>query len=552
MNNPVIFLIIIPFAASFLVLLDGYLLGLNRSATIAFVAICTCLTLLTIISPLILQGKTINYPVGGWKEPVGINIYMDGLAWIASLIGTLITLLALIFSIGERKYDYKFYFLFLVLLGGMEGIILTGDIFNMFVFFEIVSVASYILIAYPKKERSIMASFNYLLISSLGMGFFLLGIALLYQQTGILSLREIAQARDGVNVNSTLFILTITSLTAGIGVKAAFIPLHTWLPNAHAFAPHPVSAILSGVIIKVSFLAIWRILRLLDIFYLQHAFIWIGAVTAFLAVILAIAQSDCKKLLAYSSISQMGFIIASFGVATSFSLTASLYHILNHSIFKSLLFLSVGAVIYTTGKRKVNDLAGLGKKIPFAKIGFLIGALSICGIPPFNGYASKALIFSSLKAYPFVRLLIFLASVGTVTSFIKLSRVFRGGEKSFSSRKENRKKVPHEMLIPLAVLSTLCVITGIWPHLTTKVISRLLFRENLKYSLSFYSPSKLGSSALALGSGLLLYLFIKSSEGEKTLYLIRKLRISLNNSLLLVIVGFILMVIISLMIKNLP
>jgi len=547
MNNLVILLVIIPFLASFLTLFEKYAFGIEKAPQTAIVATSCCLVLLIFLFPPVFKGKAIEYFLGGWKEPVGITIYMDGLSWIASFIGIVIGLVSLFFSWGEKKYEHKFYFFFLILLGGMEGAIMTGDIFNMFVFFEIVSIASYILIAYSKKTKSLMASFNYLLISSLGMGFFLLGIALLYQQTGIFSLRGIAGLKNQLIPNTRILNIAIISLVVGIGVKAAFFPLHTWLPDAHAFAPHPVSSILSGVMIKISFLAIWRIIRILDTPSLQHIFIWIGAFTALLGAIFAIAQSDCKKILAYHSISQMGFIIAGFGVATSFSLVASLYHILNHSLFKSLLFLSVGVVIYLTGKRKIDELAGFGNKIPFVKITFLVGALSICGVPPFNGYASKTLISTSLKDYPLAYFFIFMASAGTFTSFIKLSRIFRGKinqENTFYKEQKNfKEKIPKKMIFPLFTLSALCIITGLCPETTTGLISRLILNEKIKTDLHFYSLSNFTGSLFSLIFGLSFYLLIITQKGSKVMNFLRKTRPTLNSSLLLVVAGFLLIVV---------
>lgn len=548
MNNLVIVLIVIPFLGSFVCLLSRYFLRLNIAEITSLGTICFCVTFLGILFPVVWEGKIILYPVGGWAEPLGISLYLDGLAWITSLIGMFIALLCLIFAWAEGRHEYKFYFFFLILLGGMEGVILTGDVFNMFVFFEIVSLATYILIAYSQKKKSIMASLNYLLISGLGMGFFLLGVALLYQHTGVLSFREIARLTTEIGRGSPVLTLSLISLVIGIGVKAAFIPLHTWLPDAHAYAPHSVSAVLSGVMIKISFLAIWRILRLLDTYYVQQIFVWIGGVTAFLAVIWAIAESDSKKLLAYSSISQMGFIIASFGVATALSLTASFYHILSHSLFKSLLFLTVGVVIYATGKRKIDEMAGLGKKTPLVGACFLIGALSISGIPPFNGYVSKSYIAASLERQRIPYALIFLASVGTVTSFIRLSRIFRTKEVKENFVGDRHpisvpttglgKTVPRGMLIPLIVLAVLCLLTGIFYPLIGGVISTFLLGERVIFSLPIYSLSWMADSLLIVGLGVAVYLLTISSKGKKALKYIRDLRLGLNNSLLLIVVGF--------------
>jgi len=550
MNNLVIFLILIPLVASSFSLLNRYFPRLRIAEAASFGALILCLIFLGLLFQPLLKQKVINYPVGGWQEPLGINLYMDGLAWGSSLMGMTIALLALIFAWGEKKYRYNFYFFFLILIAGMEGVILTGDLFNMFVFFEILSIASYILIAYSRERKSILASFNYLLISSLGMGFFLLAIFLLYQQTGILSLREIAYLQLQTKGNLPVFNLAIISLIVGIGVKAAFIPLHTWLPDAHAFAPHPVSAILSGVMIKVSFLSIWRILRLFQAIKTQQIFLWIGAITAFMAVIWAIAQDDSKKLLAYHSISQMGFIIASFGVATSLSLAASFYHLLNHSLFKSLLFLSIGCVICSMEERDIQKLSGLGRKMPFVFLAFMVGALSICGIPPFNGYVSKNLISLSLKEHPLAYYLIFLASIGTVASFTKLSQIFRKdrakrknqGKEEASASRLHQKKLSRGMLIPLGILSILCILTGILPHLWTAAISKLITGEELRLIPVVYSLSSLTNSVFILGLGFALYLGIRSSLGQRILKYIRGLKLGLNNSLFLLVGGFLFLI----------
>jgi len=474
------------------------------------------------------SGRTLSYSVGGWKSPLGVALYMDGLAWLTSLIGIIIALLALIYASGERNYHPRFYFFFLLLLAGMQGVILTDDIFNMFVFFEILSVATYILVAYSQTARAIRASFNYLLLSSLGIAFFLLGIGLLYQVGGVLDLEGIKEVAVHLKrVSPSMFSLSIVCLVVGIGIKAAFIPLHTWLPNAHTYAPTPISALLSAVMIKVSFLAIWRIINIFQASAFQYLFIWIGAFTAFLAVIWALAQTDIKKILAYSSISQMGFIIVAFGVASPLSLTASFFHLLNHSLFKSLLFLSVGLVIYATGIRDVSKLSGLLRKMPLGFFACLVGSLSISGIPPFNGFASKSIISFSLKDYPLPGFLIFLASLGTVASFTKLMRIFVG-----RSTTDKIKKIPLNMAFPLLVLCG-----------TGRGISRLILVKELPFWPKFYTFSQIASSFLILALGILLYLFTLTPYGKRGFDCIKRTRLGLNNSLLLVIISLILLVI---------
>jgi len=543
MSNLPLLLIILPVLASFLILLSEHFCRTwDLSKIIALSATTGTLFLILLSTSFVFKEESLIYELGGWKEPLGISLRMDGLAWLSSLIGIIIGLFALIYAWDEENYSPKFYFFFLLLLGGMQGVILTNDIFNMFVFFEILSIASYILITYSKEVRALRASFNYLLISSLGMSLFLLGIGFIYQECGILSLSEIGKAfilKKGGSPST--FYLATSLLVVGIGIKAAFIPLHTWLPDAHAYAPTPVSAILSGVMIKVSFLALWRIIYVLQTFTVQYLLIWIGAFTALLPVIWALSQSDLKKLLAYHSISQMGFIIASFGVGSPLSLTASFYHIINHSLFKSLLFLSAGAIIYATGARDISKLSGLHKSMPGIAFACGIGALSISGIPPLNGFVSKNLISLSLKDYPLPYFLIFLASIGTVASFTKLLSIFWGK----SSNHINIRRIPRSIILPLFILSGLCLLLGVFPCRAISTISLLILSEELTFPSRIYSFSSLWMSLLTLVLGVLLYRLIISKEGKRLSSKIKQTRPGLSNSLSLVMIALIAIIILS-------
>ncbi|MBE0478771.1 hypothetical protein IBX65_06605 [Candidatus Aerophobetes bacterium] len=544
MNNLVILIVIIPLIASFFCLIDKYIPHLQLAQIVSIGATLICMALLAVLFPPIFRGDVVSYSVGGWKEPLGISLHMDGFAWISSCMSMVVALFALIFAWAEKEHGNLFYFVFLIFIAGMQGVTLTGDIFNMFVFFEIFSIASYILIAYEGKTKSILASFNYLLISSLGMGFFLLGIVILYQHTGVLSLNDIANLMSKAGNSDFTLNLALICFVVGIGIKAAFIPLHIWLPDAHAFAPHPVSAILSGIAIKVSFLAIWRIILLFQAFDIEHIFLWVGAFTAFLGVIWAVAQVDSKKLLAYHSISQIGFIVVSFGVGRPLALDASYYHLLNHAFFKSLLFLCIGSVIYATGQRHIHKLGALRKKMPTVFFSFLVGMLAICGIPPFDGYASKALISISLNKHPVVYFFIFLSSIITVTSFLKLSGIFTGKpnkeKTSFISY-----KIPAKMRLSLVALSIICLATGIAPHFWIRTLDTFVTGRKLDIIPTVYSLHQLVATLLMVGLGFALYLFIRSSPGKKTLRFIRGFRLGLNNSILLVVVTFLIFILLS-------
>ena len=551
MNNIPLFLIIIPLFTACLILLINFLKV--PSILTKLISLSSIITILILIGfstlNILIKKQIFIYNLGGWKEPLGISLHMDGLAWFSSLLGIIITLFGLIYSLKEKNYSFKFYFFFFILLSGMQGVILTNDIFNMFVFFEILSIASYILIAYSRDNKAIKASFDYLLISSLGMSLFFLGIGFIYQGCGSLSLTGVGKNFNIANgIPPSMFQLAVSLIVVGIGIKAAFIPLYSWLPDAHAYAPTPISAILSGIMIKISFLAIWRIIHILEAINFQHFFLWIGSLTALIPVIWALSQTDIKKLLAYHSISQMGFIIASFGAGSSLSLTGSLYHLFNHAFFKSLLFFSAGAVIYATGIRDLRKLSELYKKIPSIAITSLIGALSISGIPPFNGFVSKILITTSLKEYPLPSFLIFLAGIGTVASFTKLMMIFLNREKAIQENLGNFspnkiKKIPKALIYPLIFLSIICLLSGIFPSRIAQGISNFILLKDLAYPLKVYSPSNIGKSLTILGLGIFLYLLISTKRGKQISLALRKRELGLNNSLLLVLAGLVVFII---------
>jgi formate hydrogenlyase subunit 3/multisubunit Na+/H+ antiporter MnhD subunit len=497
-----ILLLVLPLGGALATALGKKLPRLGPAAGLLVPA--ACLGLLVPLAPAALAalegGPALVYELGRWSEPVGIALYFDGLAWLTSAVGLLVALCALLFAVSEGGHPPSFYFFFLLLIFGMQGVILTGDLFNLFVFLEVLSIASYILIAGAGKPRSLVASFRYLMISSLGIAFFLLGTFLFYRAAGTLSLRLLGEALAGASPAARWELeLAVVCLAVGVGVKASFLPFHTWLPDAHAAAPHPVSAVLSGVMIKVSFLVVWRLLRLFAAADLQVVLLWVGALTALFGVGAAISQVDAKRLLAFHSVSQMGYIVAAFGAGAAatggagaaagragVALGASLYHLVSHSLFKSLLFLAVGAVIHLTGERDLRRAArqrpqaALAGRVPVLFALFLAGALSISGLPPFNGYVSKGLVTASLKGQPLAYGLILLAGAGTVASMLKLSGIFFRRRETgpaagavaepaaapalSSPAAAARNRLPLSMYLPLALLAALCLTTGLLPR----------------------------------------------------------------------------------------
>ncbi|MFP4612927.1 MAG: complex I subunit 5 family protein [Spirochaetaceae bacterium] len=474
---------------------------------------------LAAVYPAVRDGAVLTYTLGGWPIPVGIGLELDGLAWLSSTLIYVISLLIALYALAYRDYGPQFYPFYLLLIAGMEGVVLTTDVFNMFVSFEIVAIAAYVLIAYHREATALVAAYKYLILSTVGIFFFLFGTFVIYRELGTLALGDItagytAAVETGDVVQVRTLRLALTSLVVGVGVRTAFIPFHTWLPEAHAYAPHPISAVLSGVLIKISFFALIRLVRAFDPLLFSTLLLWIGAVTAVVAVVWALSQRDVKKLLAYHSISQMGYVLAAFGTAGALALPAALYHAVNHGLFKSLLFLAVGTAVHITGERDVYRMPPLGRSAPLLGLLFAVGALSIAGVPGFNGYASKAAVTEALDGSPAYALL-WLTSVGTAASFIKLSRIFRRGEDG-APETTGAVRLPASAVVGMGVLAVLCVTTGVIPEVIVPTLGTLLNPPGRAAEIApVFEPGKLGGTAVALALGFLVYLFVKSSAGAR-------------------------------------
>ncbi|WP_319558933.1 proton-conducting transporter membrane subunit [Marispirochaeta sp.] len=544
-ENLVIWILVSPLFGAALALFGKIYKAVERifcyAAVLSFIGPIFALVLLCLP---VMEGTVYFYSLGGWAEPYGISLVLDGFAWVSSALISLITPLIALFALGNRKYGAHFYFFLMLLTGGMYGVALTGDLFTMFVGFEIIAIAVYVLIAYEGTPTGLVASFKYLMLSTTGILFFLFGIFLVYRDLGVLSITRISallQSAGGVRNTPTMH-LALASLCVGIGVRTAFIPFHTWLPEAHAYAPHPVSALLSGVLIKVSFFAMVRILIQFGGGYMSQLLLWIGAVTAISAVISALAQSDAKRLLAYHSISQMGYILAVFGAGSSFALTASFFHALNHALFKSLLFLTVGTAVGLSGVRNLYKISGLGRRVPLFGLTFFVGALSISGIPPFNGFASKAYISSGMDGSPAYALL-WITSFLTIASFIKLSRIYFPGLKARHPAAQADQAVVQDYLpgklenSVVILLALLCLGTGVFGIYVARFLHRLLYSEALRYTLPLFGWDKLLSVLPAVILGAAVFRLVMTSAGKRFSSRLKALAPDLHTVLIFFFIG---------------
>ena len=399
-------------------------------------------------------------------------LVIDRLSIFMALIFTILGLLATVYSIEYMKEDngIPFYYTLLsAMTCGMLGVAFAGDFFTLFVFWELMCISSYALVAFRKHEwEPIEAGLKYLVMSSAGSASILFGISLLYGLTGTLSFTQ----TSSMAVNSSIWgYVSLSFILLGFGVKAAIFPLHMWLPDAHPAAPTPISALLSGIVIKTG---VYAIIRSLFSIYSpinsswQAALMAISILTMSYGNLAALLQDDIKRLLAYSSIAQMGYILFAVSTATTqanavLGLTAALMHIMNHALMKCLLFLCAGAFIYRAGTRSLARLSGIGRRMPLTAVTFAIGALAISGIPPLNGFISELMIiYSGIRCNAYIPTVILLANILLgFAYYLRLIKIIIWS--SPSGRLNKAHEAPFLMLIPLILLALACVAIGIYP-----------------------------------------------------------------------------------------
>ena len=426
-----ILIIILPLLAAFLVLLTR-----KYKIVLATVSIITSIVFTLTLSSRVLSSDKITYHLGGWRGPLGISLVIDGLSFFFSLIALGLGLLVIIYSIPEKRYGRTYYFLLLVSLSSMIGVIYTADIFNMYVFYELLSLAVYLLIAYPKTGVTLRASFNYLIMGGVGLSFFLLGIGFLYAMTGTLDIFHIAERLPAAfDSGMQMVIMSFVLIATGMGIKIAVFPLYGWLPDAHSMAPSPVSALLSGVTVKIGIYCLIRVVYTVfsaEMFLLissHNILIVLGVVSLLFGASIALVQKDLKRLLAYSTINQLGIVLIGLGIGTELGLTGALFHVLNHAIMKSTLFFCAGIMITETGTREVKGLSGFGRQQPAITFAFIVASLGMIGIPPINGFASKWLIcLAAVEAgYTFLVVIILIASTIAAAYYFRVIQVLFSG-----------------------------------------------------------------------------------------------------------------------------
>ncbi len=469
---------------------------------------------LSLIHRMLSKG-TVSYNIGGWDDPYAITLVVDELSFILLCVTSIIVMLSFIYSLQyfEREPD-KLYFFFLFLTVGLNGLFLSGDIFNIYVFFELTVISSYILITFGEDRGALKASIEYLIIGTIASLFFLLGIGVVYAETGVLNIRSIAMQMETVSsqTQAVIFILFL----AAVGIKAAIIPFHSWLVAAHSKAPTPFSAVLSGLIVKIGIYIFIRISSFgFTVPRLNGVLIIFGALTAVGGAIGAVLQWDIKRITAYSTISQMGIILVGIGSFSTLGVSGSIYHMVNHAFFKALLFLCAGAMIFRSG---VNDIREqkIGTSMPITLIVYSIGLFAISGLTPLNGSVSKSLITTAVNNYPTVVFMLMFASAGTVAGFAKV--FYYSFLKPLVKERESRgyDEAPVLMLLPMIVLAGFCLVLGLMPYVWLEqffIPAASVVSDQDLVLPSFVGPVSLFKEWLIFGAGLFgLYCVIRLSK----------------------------------------
>lgn len=482
-----IYAIMVLFLGAFLVTVFG---GNKTVRNVLVIASITASLgfIVALVKPVMLGGEIISYwmggrvPAGGYA--IGIALEVDALSLFFALLIATAVFVSGVYSIQYMSHDEKqaeYYTLFLMLGGGVMGLVLSGDLFNMFIMVEILTFAAVALTAFRNTVTGALeAAFKYLVVGCMGSTCILVGTAILYAQAHTLNFAQLSQLIPGDLNNATKVAFAL--LFVGFATKAFIVPFHPLAADAHGAAPASISVMISGVLTKSGIYGIIRLTYFLfqsmGLGTTQFLLVFIGSLSMFICVTMALAQHDFKRLLAFHSISQIGYVLTAAGLCTALGVSAGLYHAMNHTLFKGLLFLAAGAVLHETGTTDLGKLGGLSKKMPHTTVLFLVGAFSISGIPPFNGFASKWMIYQATyqKAvesgnigFLLVTIIALVTSVLTLASFVKVSQsVFFG---QLPKELENVKEVPFGMRFAMGIFAVLCVVTGLFPNLVTTYIT---------------------------------------------------------------------------------
>ena len=420
----------------------------------------------------------------------GQTLYVDGLSALMEILGSLMGAVIVVYSIrfishevtgdpaSTRRRYTTYYALLLLFIGMMNWTCATNNVIMLWVSLEATTFATAFLVTFYWRRESLEAGYKYLLLVTVGVTFALFGCVLVYTAAVPLlggrageALLLTSLGKVAGEIPKNIALLASAFFIAGFGTKAGLVPFHAWLPDAHAEAPAPVSALLSGIVIKVGAYALARTITMFSGYSAVVVFVAIlCSASMLIGMGLAFVQDDLKRMLAYSSVAQIAYVVEGLGLGTYLGIYGGLFHLINHTLIKALLFLSAGAVMYATGTRKISELSGLARTMPVTAFCFLVGALAIGGLPPLNGFWSKLTLFLALGD----KGLLWAAVIGVVTAMMSVAcflmaayKVFWGAYRApaFAAANPHAKEVPASMWGGMVALALLCVSIGIYPRL---------------------------------------------------------------------------------------
>lgn len=485
-----VLLVIIPLLSAFLVNMVG-LLNRRYCFPVAVLAILGSLaaSLITLIQ--VMKTGSISYRLGGWPPPFGIEYVIDHFNGLVLVTVSFVSLLAVIFSKESIKKELpekipQFYTLFVLLVAGLLGMTVTGDAFNLYVLLEISALTGYALIALGD-NRALVASFNYVIMGTIGASFYLLGVGHLYIMTGSLNMADLLTILPGLYSFNAIFIAMLLILV-GAWIKMAFFPMHGWLPNAYTYAPSAAGCLVAPLVTKVSVYIMIRLM--LSIFSVEYVYgaaglsatiVWMAVIAIISGSILALAQTDFKKMLTYLIVAEVGYMVGGAWLASSTGLTGAILHIVNDALMTLCLFVFAGIVIYKKGGQQLQDLAGLYKKMPVTMTAFTVGAMSMIGVPPTAGFFSKwYLILGAIDAgrYHFMAALLFSSLVNAILFFRVIEIAYfepKVDHHGDEAEKITIDEAPFSMLMPLIIVALSLIVVGLYSgDIVTNIIQHSL------------------------------------------------------------------------------
>ncbi len=480
-------IVVIPLLSALVVFIVGWF---NRKCcyilSVATLAACSVISV-CLMREVMVNGN-ISYWMSGWEPPWGIEYFVDHLSGFMLMV---VSFIALFTVIASKKSlddempgrDPSFYSLYLLLIAGLLGIVISGDLFNIFVFFEITSIACYVLIASGRNKVAPVAAFNYLILGTIGASFYLIGVGFVYISTGSLNIQDLTTILPGM-LGSNVILVACAFFTIGIAIKAGLFPVHTWMPDSYSTAPDAVSPMIASLMTKVS---AYVLIRLMFTLFPPHFSLetipvftilgWLSVAAIIAGGLWALAQKDLKTMLSYILVVEVGYIVMGISVGNRAGLTGSILHIMNDAVMMACMFLIVAAVAYKTGNKDISQVPNLNKKMPFTMGAFVVAAISLVGLPPTCGFFSKWYLFlgtieaeqwaftGALLIGGLINAVLFFRIIETVYFKMRVEHGSSDGQTGAVSGHDAhevivRDEAPFTMLMPILVLAGAILILG--------------------------------------------------------------------------------------------